>query len=129
MGSKICEEEEEEERNVRMEKGSEVGRLMEKQRRSFSPRRKRRGDTREPVAWNAGQRTEKMDRKDTLKVETEESIFPRRRCKKLKVKKQKRRRRRRRRRRSRSYRRCLSSEEWTERQTGVSQSYGSRLGS
>lgn len=59
------------------ERGSGVGSLKEKPRRSFSPRKKRRGDTRKPVAWIGGRRKEKTNGKDTwrrLKEETEESV-------------------------------------------------------
>ncbi len=62
----------------RTERGSGVGSLKEKVRRSFSPRKKRRrGDTRKPVAWSDGRRKEKTNGKDTwrrLKEETEESV-------------------------------------------------------
>ena len=95
-----------------VERECEFGSLTKE--RSFSPRWKRRGDTRKPVAWNAWWRKEKTNGKDTwrhLKEKTAETVSRRRRWKKLKVKKLRRRRKR-----------CLSSEERTERQMGVSQS-------
>lgn len=103
---------------------SEVGSSLVKLRKSFSPRRNGRGDTRIPVVWSTGWRKEKANGTDIckwLKEEAADSVSQGRSWKRLK--------RWRMRRGFGGFWWCLSSEEWTERQTGVFQSYGIKLGS